>query len=85
MSSLERQQGINAAQEARTELYRTLGQLKDRLNYAHRVDVAVGKAKRRLRQKLREDSVTVVATAVTAVTVVAAAAVGVAALLTRKK
>lgn len=40
MSRSQREQGVQAAQEARTELYDTLGQLRDRLDYAHRFDQA---------------------------------------------
>lgn len=46
MSAEEKQQGVQDAALARAELYNTLGQLKDRLNYAKRVDDAIDDAKR---------------------------------------
>lgn len=39
--------GVAAAERARAELYDTLGQLRDRLDYAQRIDDSVGRAKRR--------------------------------------
>lgn len=48
MSSDEKQRGVADAERARTELYATLSQLRDRLNYAKRVDDAVDSAKRRI-------------------------------------
>jgi hypothetical protein len=45
--------GVSEAAVARTELYRTLGQLRDRLNYAQRVDDAVDDARVRLREVQR--------------------------------
>ncbi|MFV0434576.1 MAG: DUF3618 domain-containing protein [Leucobacter sp.] len=55
MSAEEKQRGIVAAQKARTELYDTLSQLKDRLNYARRVDDAVAAAKSRIAQQKRSN------------------------------
>lgn len=48
------QQGINEADQARAELYITLAQLRDRLDYAQRIDDSVSRTKRRLAQKQRE-------------------------------
>lgn len=42
-------QSIDEAQAARSELYATLNQLSDRLNYAKRVDEAVDRAEQRIR------------------------------------
>lgn len=44
----EREQGIAAATQAREELYGTLAQLKEQLNYAKRFDRAVDRAKARI-------------------------------------
>lgn len=48
MSSDDKQRGIADAERARAELYGTLSQLRDRLNYAKRVDDAMDSAKRRI-------------------------------------
>lgn len=42
--------GVSEAEAARAELYGTLGQLRDRLNYAQRIDDAVDDAKMRIMQ-----------------------------------
>lgn len=49
--------GVAAADLARAELYDTLGQLRDRLDYAQRVDDAVERAKRRMAAEKRENPV----------------------------
>lgn len=54
MNAHERQHGVQEAARARAELYDTMGQLQDRLNYARRVDMAVADAKVRLRAQQRE-------------------------------
>lgn len=54
MSASNRQHGIDEAARARAELYDTLGQLQERLNYAKRVDDAVADAKVRLAAEQRE-------------------------------
>ncbi len=64
-------QGIIEAELARAELYDTLGQLRDRLNYAQRFDDAMDRAGARI-QEVKEEQPAVFATGV----VVAAAAVG---------
>lgn len=43
-----RAEGVHEAAVAREELYTTLAQLRDRLNYAQRVDNAVDEAKLRI-------------------------------------
>lgn len=48
MTAQGKQQGVADAELARAELRDTLSQLKDRLNYAKRVDIAVDDAKRRI-------------------------------------
>ncbi|GAB2557164.1 DUF3618 domain-containing protein [Leucobacter ruminantium] len=54
MNAHDRQHGIDEAARARAELYQTLGQLQDRLNYARRVDEAVADARVRLAAEQRE-------------------------------
>lgn len=54
MNAHDRQHGIDEAARARAELYQTLGQLQDRLNYARRVDEAVADARIRLSAEQRE-------------------------------
>ena len=55
MSGDEKRHGVAAAERARHELYDTLGQLKDRLNYAQRVDDAVADAKQRMAEQKRDN------------------------------
>ncbi|RGE21929.1 DUF3618 domain-containing protein [Leucobacter sp. wl10] len=55
MTSREKQQGVAEAARARAELYDTLSQLKDRLNYAQRIDDAVGDAKERIAEQKRRN------------------------------
>ncbi|GAA2189201.1 MULTISPECIES: DUF3618 domain-containing protein [Leucobacter] len=55
MSSEEKRHGIAEADQARTELYDTLSQLKVRLNYAQRVDDAVEDAKVRIAEEKRDN------------------------------
>lgn len=50
----ERAQGVAEAQLAREELYGTLGQLQDRLNYAKRVDDATARLVERVEDERRE-------------------------------
>ncbi|MFC5337032.1 hypothetical protein [Leucobacter denitrificans] len=64
-------QGIIEAELARADLYDTLGQLRDRLNYAQRFDDAVDRVGVRI-QEVKEERPAVFAAGV----VVAAAAVG---------
>lgn len=49
--------GITDAQRAREELYDTLGQLRDRLDYAQRIDDAVDRTTRRIAAEKRENPV----------------------------
>jgi hypothetical protein len=55
MTAHEKQQGVADAAVARAELYDTLSQLKDRLNYAQRVDDAVDEAKLRIAEQKRRN------------------------------
>lgn len=48
MSPSKLDPGVLEAQQARAELYETLGQLRERLDYAHRIDVATSRAKARI-------------------------------------
>lgn len=47
--------GVTQAQRARVELYDTLAQLRDRLDYAQRIDDSVARTKRRIRAEKREN------------------------------
>lgn len=47
MNATDKQRGIDDAARARAEVYETLGQLQDNLNFAKRIDEAVGDAKAR--------------------------------------
>jgi len=47
--------GVAAADRARAELYDTLGQLRERLDYAQRIDDAVDRASRRIAETKREN------------------------------
>lgn len=55
MSAHDKQQGVIAAAQARAELYDTLAQLKDRLNYAQRVDDAIDDFKHRAAEQKRRN------------------------------
>lgn len=61
MNATEKQQGIADAELARAELYSTLSQLKDRLNYAQRVDDAVDDAKLRIIEQKQRNPLAFVA------------------------
>lgn len=61
MTKQDPRAGVSEAALARAELYDTLGKLKDRLNYAQRVDNAVDRAKLRLSEQQREEPVKFVA------------------------
>lgn len=50
----QRALGIAEAQVARAELYDTLGQLSDRLNYAKRIDDATERISARIQEERRE-------------------------------
>ncbi len=41
-------EGVRAAQQARAELYDTLGQLRERLDYAQRIDDQVARTRQQL-------------------------------------
>lgn len=74
MNQHEKQQGLADAARARAELYDTLGLLRDRLNYAQRVDDAVARTKLRIAEQRRDNPAGFVAGAA-AVAVLAGAAV----------
>lgn len=48
-------QGIDDAQRAREELYDTFAQLRDRLDYAQRIDDSVERAKVRIAEEKEEN------------------------------
>jgi len=50
-------EGIAAADRARAELYDTLGQLRERLDYAQRMDDAMDRASQRISEAKRENPV----------------------------
>lgn len=47
--------GVREADQVRAELYDTLGQLRDRLDYAQRIDDATARATRRIAAERREN------------------------------
>lgn len=55
MSVKDRVEGVTSAEAARAELYDTLGQLRDRLNYARRFDEAVARGKARIAEQQRRN------------------------------
>lgn len=57
MSDQDRDYGVAEAEVARAELYQTLGQLRDRLNYARRFDEAVDRTRDRISAQKRENPV----------------------------
>lgn len=70
----EKRRGVAEANVAREELYATLGQLKEQLNYAKRFDRAVARGQRRISEVKAERPLVFVA-GVTAVAAVAGGAV----------
>lgn len=57
MSAADREAGVQAADRARTELYETLGQLRERLDYAKRFDDAMDRAGERIAREKQENPV----------------------------
>jgi hypothetical protein len=55
MTQRQDEQGVLDADRARAELYDTLAQLRDRLDYAQRIDDSVARTKRRLAAEQREN------------------------------
>jgi len=53
MSGSRTEEGIREADQARAELYDTLGKLRERLDYAQRVDDAMVRAKQRIADEKR--------------------------------
>lgn len=51
MNRTDTENGVREADQIREELYDTLAQLRDRLDYAQRVDDAMGRAKERLAEE----------------------------------
>lgn len=84
MSEKREDPGVAAADAARAELYDTLGRLRERLDYAKRIDDAAARAKARC-HALRHEQPIVFAAGVAAVAAtVGLAAWGVVRLITRK-
>lgn len=76
--------GVNEADRARADLYDTLGQLRDRLNYAQRVDDAVDRAKARIVVESRENPLRFAAGAAAVATTVGLAVWGIAKFVTSR-
>ncbi|MBN9612591.1 MAG: DUF3618 domain-containing protein [Actinobacteria bacterium] len=75
--------GVAEAQRARDELYDTLGQLRDRLDYAQRIDDRVAQMKHCLGYARRENPVAFTVGAVAVAAAVGAAAWGAVKLIQR--
>lgn len=75
--------GVVEAQRARSELYDTLGQLRDRLDYAQRIDDSIARAKRRVTAERRENPVGFAIGAVAVAAVAGVTAWGVTRLIVR--
>lgn len=75
--------GVNEADLARVELYDTLAQLRDRLNYAQRIDNAVDDAKLRLAETRRSKPLAFAAGCVGVATLAGLAAWGIARRVSR--
>ena len=54
MKAEEMAQGITEADRARAELYDSLAQLRDRLDFAQRIDDGLGRARSRIAAEKRE-------------------------------
>lgn len=55
MSGKHPDPGVLQAQQARQDLYDTLGQLRERLDFAQRIDNRVERARRRIAQEKRDN------------------------------
>lgn len=75
--------GLLQAQQAREELYDTLGQLRERLDFAQRIDNRVARARRRIAQEKRENPVGFAARVVVVASVAGLAVWGVARLIAK--
>lgn len=75
--------GLVAAERARAELYDTLGQLRDRLDYAQRIDDALDRASHRIADAKRENPVGFAIGAVATAAAVGVAVWGVARLVSK--
>lgn len=84
MTPNERQQGIADAAKARQELYGTLSQLKDSLNYAQRIDDAVEDARLKIVDQKRRHPVAFFVGVAGAAVVVGAVAWGIATAVTKR-
>ncbi|XPP27224.1 MAG: hypothetical protein ACNYNX_03310 [Leucobacter sp.] len=83
MSGKRPDPGVLQAQHAREELYDTLGQLRDRLDYAQRIDDRVARARRRIAKEKRENPVGFAVGVVAVAAVAGLAAWGVVRLIAR--
>lgn len=83
MSGKRPDPGVLQAQRAREELYDTLGQLRDRLDYAQRIDDRVARARRRIAKEKRENPVGFAVGVVAVAAVAGLAAWGVVRLIAR--
>lgn len=84
MTAEEKQRGIAQAAQARAELYDTLGQLEDRLNYAQRIDDAIADTRRGIARSKREKPLAFAAGAVGAAAAVGLVVWGVATAVMRR-
>jgi len=75
--------GVGEAQRARAELYDTLGQLRERLDYAQRIDDSLSRLKHRVSAERRENPVGFAIGVTAASAVVGLAAWGVSTLIRR--
>lgn len=74
MKAEQMAQGITEADRARAELYDSLAQLRDRLDFAQRIDDSLGRARARITAEKREKPLLFIA-GVTAVAAVGGLAV----------
>lgn len=84
MTPNEKQQGIADAAKARAELYGTLSQLKDRLNYAQRIDDAVDDARHKIAEQKRQNPVAFVVGVAGAAAVAGAIVWGIASVVAKR-
>jgi hypothetical protein len=84
MSSEETEQGVTDAAAAREELYATLSYLKDRLNYAQRVDNAIDDVQQRIAARKKRNPVAFTMGVAGAAVIAGLAVWGVAASIARR-
>ncbi|MBO1902756.1 hypothetical protein J4H92_12455 [Leucobacter weissii] len=84
MSTRPNDPGVREAERARAELYDTLGKLRDRLDYAQRIDDALERTGRRIAEERRRNPLGFAAASVAAAAATGLAVWGIARAVMRR-